>query len=308
MSEPLREWKKRVLQALRQVSQSGEFSFADFAMAVGGDGYLQPGPAQDRLRRFITNHSPRLIRPVRRGLYVAGAELHADEALGVSVALAEELDGAFDAAGGVLPLHQVLMAVGREDEGERFVRLQLEQSPRFEAGTPFEGYRRVWRLIEPERLKLPLPGALLRFELLMTADGMARGGRLPDRGHVDLAGPLIRFRRRINEALGDALQIAGASADDLAEDDELTLACERCWGRAVGDVSTWWAELLSEADGDAKIAASVGLGRLVDGTAEVDLLGAATVTWWRSLAATLGLNAALLSRAAKVASPNSLGF
>lgn len=287
---PAREFKAAVRAAVLALPGAPEgFGFDDLAGRLG-DAYKHDGRERTRLWRWVTNHKGGDLLSLARGRYAAGPDLKADEALGVGVQLVDDIRQAFDDAGGVLSFHDLLVEVGREGDGT-LVRRILTESSLYESGSPFAGYRQAWFLIDGERLKLPVPGRLLAFDLQTAAGGP----------RLDLPRLLRRRREQVAAGLAEAREFAAMSAVEIvavpAVANALDAALRTCGAiryREDGEPETcaeWWASARAAGRPAALADAWASMEQ-----ADPVLLGATTVRFWRAAGKALGFDPPLLSR------------
>jgi hypothetical protein len=280
---PPREFAASIRRAILTLPEV--FTTADLAAAMGTD-----GENLRRLRAWRDRalESGALIR-VSRGRYSAGPALVEDGGLGVGVQLIEDIRAAFDQAGGVLTFRDLLVELGRE-EG-RFVRRLLDDSSLYTSGSPLPRYRTCWRLIDSERLTLPVPGNLLAFDLQMTA-----GGRLPD-----LPKALDRRRALIGEAVEQARLWRGLTVEEAVAVPAVANALDaalratdvvRREGGESEPLAGWW-EHLCESEGRG--AALAHVLSLIEAGDQFALL-ALTCRFWNALGKALAVSPAFLSR------------
>lgn len=283
------EFKAAVREAALSLPGAPEgFDFAALALRTGA-----AESEQVRLRRWLTNaEKSGLVVRLSRGRYAASDRLTIEGSVGVGAQLSVDIRQAFEQAGGVLNLPQLLTEVGREDA--TLVRRILTGSKQYESGSPIPGFRRTWRLIDAERLKLPLPGHLLSFDVQMAAGGPRH----------DLPRLLDRRRRQIAAGLLEARELSRTTVADLVAAPSVANRLDAALDAGAGHfyneegerlaVEVWWRQ------------AKQALGRVAaleeawDRLAGADpaLLGALDVPFWRALGRSLSFDAALLSRGA----------
>ncbi|MGH6780695.1 MAG: hypothetical protein ACREB5_01125, partial [Sphingomonadaceae bacterium] len=284
-----REFKAAVQEAVLALPPAPVgFSFAAVATRTG-----LAKADETRLRRWLTNAEKRgLLVRIGRGLYAASDRFSVEGAVGVGAQLSVDIKQAFEQAGGVLSLPQLLAEVGREDT--TLVRRVLTESPLYEAGAPISGFRRTWRLIDAERLKLPVPGRLLVFDVQMAA-----GGPRTDLPH------LLDYRRRqIAAGLLEARQLSRSTVADIVTppsianrlDAALNLGEAHFYTEAGNRLAVreWWRKAKQER---GRVAAlEEAWSRLED--ADAAFMNALDVAFWTALGRSLSFDPALLSRGA----------
>lgn len=280
---PPREFKASVRRAILTLPEV--FTTADLAAAMGADGKEVRRLTAWRDRAL---ESGALIK-VARGQYSAGHAVVEGGGLGVGAQLVDDIRAAFDQAGGVLTFRELLVELGRE-EG-RFVRKVLDESPLYFSGSPLPRYRTSWRLIDGERLKLPVPGNLLAFDLQMTA-----GGRLPD-----LPQALGRRRAQIGEGVEQARVWRGLAVEEVVAVPAVANALDaalratdvvRREGVESEPLAGWWGNL---RESEGRGAALAEVLQLVEAGDQFVLL-ALTCRLWNTLGKALAVSPAFLSR------------
>lgn len=284
-----REFKAAVRDAVLGLPRAPEgFDFAALGRRMGA-----AGGEQVRLRRWLTNaEKSGLVVRVSRGRYAASDRLPVEGSVGVGAQLSVDIRQAFEQAGGVLSLPHLLMEVGREDA--TLVRRILTESLHYESGSPIPGFRRAWRLIDAERLKLPVPGHLLFFDIQMAA-----GGPRPDLPRL-----LKRRHRQIAAGLVEARELSRTTVADLVAAPSVANRLDAALDAGAGHfyneegerlaVEVWWRQAKQEL---GRVAALEEAWDRLEG-ADAALLGALDVPFWRALGRSLSFDAALLSRGA----------
>lgn len=217
-----------------------------------------------------------------RGVFVAG------DAAGEGLAI--EVRKVFDSAGGFVSTDELLENLSQDLNHRGRVSRLLSSSPDYQLGLPIEGFRKVWRLRDDLRFRVPLPGRYQLLELILLK--MACGGA-PNGWGVEA---LKALRLRVGQGLRDARSLRELSIDlvlalplirealdhrleELRYSDPAMIAgCEDWIDMARGE------EVLFEL-----------WVRIEDGDAAQGILDAAC---WNAIGRGLGFDAALLSRGA----------
>lgn len=284
-----REFKAAVREAVLALPPAPEgFDFAALTrrMSVAeGD--------QVRLRRWLTNaEKSGLIVRLSRGRYAASDRLAVEGSVGVGAQLAVDIRQAFEQAGGVLNLPQLLTEVGREDA--TLVRRVLTESQQYEAGSPIPGFRRAWRLIDAERLKLPLPGHLIFFDIQMAA-----GGPRPDLPRL-----LDHRRRQIAAGLLEARELSRSTTAELVAAPSVANRLDATLDAGEAHFYTEARERLAVKDWWRRTKQALGRVAALEEAwnrleaADAPFLAALDVPFWHALGRLLSFDPALLSRGA----------
>jgi hypothetical protein len=206
-----------LVEAVRGLVGSPDgFSKADLKKALSAACAI----SDDQLQEWLEKRTEEgLLARLRRGRYAATAALFEDEAVSVSADLERKILAAMADAGGVMSRSELLAAIDRDgDDQDKLVWSILEGSPLYRSDLPIPGHCCDWRLTDPERLKLPIPGRKLDIDLKIAAGGRER---------VDHPARARRRRELIAEHLADARKLAKLSVVTVISTPEIAHEIER---------------------------------------------------------------------------------
>lgn len=270
-------------------SQPCGFTRADLADHLGQP--YDSAPHRARLDQYVERSARNgILRRVSRGRFAVGERFAEADALGVGVRLEADVRDAFIQNGGVLSMQALLGELGLSDS--TYPRRILKASSDYTGGIPFAGFKTAWKLVDCQRVNVPLPGNLLAFEI-STLTGGDRQRETPR---------LLQERRRlIGSAVTQArcfahLEITdivgrttvAASLEDAMRKCEATVHIDE--SRPVA-VQAWWDETRATLSRRASLAAAWAKFEAGD-----PLLVATTVRFWQAVGAALKVSPSHLSR------------